>query len=260
MNQLKPDTLRQSEGFEDVHSGLPVVQITVPRERLTTCRSHDTLSEVPPTIFDHLPVEDNSGRFVGLLATRDLDRGSNCKVAERMIPLSEADLIGADATILDLVLRIRSEPFLVVAGEGVVGLVAWSDLQKLPVRTALFALVTGFELTMFEAIKREYRDDDHWLNHLTATRREKVSALFQDRRRQDSHVDLLLCTQFCDKREIIIASFDFSASKRQLKKKTEGHREDQRQSGSCQQLFDDSRSGREAQDHSGGSRRASRGD
>ena len=115
------------------------------------------------------------------------------------------------------------KPFLVVTSGGIDGLVAWSDLQKLPVRTALFALATGFELTMYEAIKREF-DDDDWLDHLERKRQEKARDLFQDRRKKDSHVDLLLCTQFCDKRSILIKSFELSElsrSKTQLRKRLE---------------------------------------
>ena len=199
--QQKPDTLRQSEGFEELHGGLVVERIRVPRGQLKKCRSHDTLSEVAATDFDYLPVEDAKRQFVGLLETKDLETAT-CRVEERMSPLSEADLIAADATILDLLRRVRRKPFLVVTSGGIDGLVAWSDLQKLPVRTALFALVTGFELTMYEAIKRQFGDDDAWLEYLNEKRQGKAKCLFEKRRKKDSHVDLLLCTQFCDKRSI----------------------------------------------------------
>lgn len=217
----KPDTLRQSEGFEELHGGLPVERIKVPREQLTTCRSHDVLSKVAATGFDYLPVENAKGHFVGLLATKDVGTATR-RVKERMCPLSEADLIPADATILDLLRRVRQKPFLVVGSGGIDGLVAWTDLQKLPVRTALFALVTGFELTMYEAIKREFGDGDDWLDDLQENRRKCAKALFEDRKKEDSHVDLLLCTQFCDKGRVLIESFKLSklsGSKTQLRKR-----------------------------------------
>ena len=216
--QQKPDTLRQSEGFEELHGGLLVERIKVPRGELTTCRSHDALSEVAATGFDYLPVEDDRGQIVGLLETKDLETVT-CRVEERMSLLSKADWIAADATILHLLRRVRRKPFLVVTSGGIDGLVAWTDLQKLPVRTALFALVTGFELTMYEAIKREFRDDDDWLNHLQENRQKKAKDLFEERQDKDSHVDLLLCTEFCDKSRILIESFELSRSKTQLRKR-----------------------------------------
>lgn len=41
----------------------------------------------------------------------------------------------------------------------------------------------------------------------------------RDRCDRGSDVDLLLCTQFCDKRDILIKSFDFRIGKRRLEKK-----------------------------------------
>ena len=216
--QQKPDTLRQSEGFEELHGGLLVERIKVPREQLTTCRNDDALSEVAARGFDYLPVEDAEDQFVGLLKTKDLGTATGM-VEERMSPLSEADLIAADATILDLLRRVRRRPLLVVGSGGIDGLVAWTDLQKLPVRTALFALVTGFELTMYEAIKSEFGDGDGWLDDLQENRREKAKDRFKERQKKDSHVDLLLCTQFCDKRRILIESFELSGSRTQLEKR-----------------------------------------
>ena len=126
-----------------------------------------------------------------------------------MCPLSEADLIGEDATILDFIMRVRRKPLLVVAGERIQGLVAWSDLQKLPVRAAIFALLTGFELTMYEAIK-ELLGDDGWQEHL-GCRLKMAENTYTDRTGNNSEVDLLLCTQFCDKSTILRKHLSFGA-------------------------------------------------
>lgn len=172
-------------------------------------------------VYDHLPVEDADGHLIGLLdyatagATRD---GEEPRVADRMDPLSEADLIGAETSIVDLIGRIRRKPFLVVFARGTIGMVAWSDLQKLPVRAAIFALVTGFELTMYEAIKRRFGNQDDWIESLKPPRREMARKKYHDQRKRDGDVDLLLCTQFCDKRDILIETFEFDIGRKKLKK------------------------------------------
>ena len=120
-----------------------------------------------------------------------------------MCPLSEADLIGADATIFDFISRVRPKPLLVVSGGRIDGLVAWSDLQKLPVRAAVFALVTGFELTMYEAIKTVFPEGDGWRKHLSDKRVKEAEAVCELRDGNESDVELLLCTEFCDKRTIL---------------------------------------------------------
>ena len=182
------------------------------------CRVDDSLADVEATniepIYDYLPVEGTDGRIVGLFSTRGSTDGADRDdefVRDHMRPLSEADLIGADATILDFIYRVRPQPLLVVSGGRINGLVAWSDLQKLPVRAAVFALVTGFELTMYEAIKAVFPRGDGWREHLSGPRLEKAEDVYEKRGGNESDVELLLCTEFCDKRTILKRCLPFDS-------------------------------------------------
>lgn len=150
----KPDTSRESEGHEDVHAGLTAGQIAVLRPKLRLCSASDRVSEVRvrnrDPVFDYLPVEDVEGHLIGLLSNRAISAprwdDDDPQVIDHMDPLSEADLIGARTPLVVLIDRIRRKPLLVVSDQEIIGMVAWSDLQKLPVRTALFALVTGIRV------------------------------------------------------------------------------------------------------------------
>ena len=227
MRSEKPDTTRQSEGFDQVHTGLTVGQIAVPRRDLRTFTATDRESEVLARncdpVFDYLPVEDTAGHVIGLLSNDAISTaggdGGNARVVERMDPLSKADLIGAGAPIVALIDRIRRKPFLVVSGQEIIGMVTWSDLQKLPVRAALFSLVTGFELTMYEAIRRHFDKRDDWIEHVDECRLCMAKREYRSQQERGGDVDLLLCTQFCDKRDILIGSFDFAVGKKKLRKK-----------------------------------------
>ena len=225
MSREKPDMLRQSEGFERVHEGLTVSLIATRRNgnenptSVRVCRVDDSLAQVTASnvnpVFDYLPVEDNRQDIVGLFHAKSFlnatEDGEQALIRDHMCPLSEADLIGADATILDFVSRVRPKPLLVVSGGRIDGLVAWSDLQKLPVRAAAFALVTGFELTMYEAIKKVIPDGNGWHVHLSGERLNKAKSKYQQRRENESDVELLLCTQFCDKRTILKKCLPFDS-------------------------------------------------
>ena len=231
MSTQKPDMLRQSEGFDRIHDALTVRLIATPRDEdpdrpsVRTCRADDTLAEVRAAnvvpAYDYLPVEvargdqEAPGGIVGMLhAKRHANRhqaGGADLVKDHMCPLSEADLIGRDATIFDFVSQVRHKPLLVVSGTRIEGLVAWSDLQKLPVRAAVFALVTGFELTMYEAIRCVFADGDGWQKCLGETRLKKAKEVFRQRGGNDSDVELLLCTEFCDKRTILAKHLPFGA-------------------------------------------------
>ena len=83
------------------------------------------------------------------------------------------------------------------------GLVNLSDLQKLPVRAALFALITHLEMTMADAIRREFNIPDEWKSRLPPKRLEKMKRKREVTKADDNLVDDLLFTQFCDKTTII---------------------------------------------------------
>ena len=217
MSHEKPDMRRQTEGFDRVHEHLTIPLIATRRDgdpdgpSVRTCHMDDSLTQARANninpAFDYLPVEGNSRGIVGFFHAKShaqaTEGDERVLVGDHLCPLSEADLIGADATIFDFISRVRSKPLLVVSGGRINGLVAWSDLQKLPVRAAVFALVTGFELTMYEAIKEICPIGDVWRRHLSESRLKEAKRVYELRGGQGSDVELLLCTEFCDKRTIL---------------------------------------------------------
>jgi len=78
-----------------------------------------------------------------------------------------------------------------------------SDLQRLPVRAALFALVTGFEMTMADLIKAKLPDETAWMAMLKPTRLDKIEKEISIAQSKDAFVDKLLFTQFADKAEVV---------------------------------------------------------
>jgi hypothetical protein len=192
--------------------GLPVRLIATARQDLRTCCDDEWIADVVTRNqegFDHFPVVASSGvpdRIIGLIELVGWDQGKAAagRVSDRMSPLCEDNLIGADASILSFVKSADTNPCrLVVSGARIEGLVSLSDLQKLPVRAALFALITQLEMTMAEAIRRECRGSARWKERLSPGRLEKVEAKQRAARRDDNWVDDLLFTEFADKKTII---------------------------------------------------------
>lgn len=209
--------------FETLHRGLTVDLIATPRTELETCRPDETISKVQERNvrgYDYLPVE-RDGSIIGLFHAKKFmgDAGTDDIVDQRMDSLSDANLIGAEASILDFLQEVDSKPFrLVVSGGGIDGLVAWSDLQKLPVRVTLFSLITGFELMMSTAIRNRYPDTDGWLQHLSCGRRRGVEERIQERQGNDSDIHPLLETEFCDKATILRKVYSFQGSSKAVKR------------------------------------------
>ncbi|WP_375786299.1 hypothetical protein ACE10Z_01075 [Bradyrhizobium sp. Pha-3] len=195
--------------FTALHTGLTVGLIATHANELKTCAPHDLIEDVlrrNPDDFDFLPVVDGASRFVGMFhAAAHRERRTLGTVWQCYVPMSEDFLLGADASILDFVLDADEKPCrLVISGTKVAGLVSLSDLQRLPVRAALFALITGLEMTMADLIRARHTKNEDWMRFLTARRQAKMEEEHEKAKREDGYVDTLLFTQFCDKRDILI--------------------------------------------------------
>lgn len=191
--------------------GLPVRLIATLRSEFKTCGPDEELEAVAARnheAFDYLPVVERE-RIIGLLKLVDRADSSGL-VRHKMDPLSEANLIGADASLLTFVRGADEHGCrLVVSGERIFGLVSLSDLQRLPVRAALFGMVTHLESEMMKAIQREFSYSDEWIERLPPGRQTKINEEVQKAKSEDVFVDRLLFTQFIDKVIIIRKSPSF---------------------------------------------------
>jgi hypothetical protein len=73
----------------------------------------------------------------------------------------------------------------------------------LPVRAALFGLITYLEIAMTGVIRQEFNGSDAWLNRISEHRRQKLQGEIAKARSDEPLVDALLFTQFVDKANII---------------------------------------------------------
>jgi hypothetical protein len=204
--------------FETLHSGLTVELISTHRNALKTCASGDTIADVMERNvekYDFLPVTARSSSgadsVIGLLNAAKVAQAATLQgcVREHFDALSETLLIGADVKILDFIKDADCKPCrLVVSDSGIVGLVSLSNLQKLPVRAVLFAIITGFEITMMELIRETFQNDQDWLSCLSEGRQSLIRKIITESHDNDSFVESLLFTQFCDKADIIKKSFE----------------------------------------------------
>jgi hypothetical protein len=204
---------------------LPVRLIATPRSAFKTCRSDEELSIVVrrnKERFDYFPVVECAEgiaeeRIIGLVEVIPFMHGAEPRglVQDHMRRLSEENLIGADASLLTFIRKAdRQMCRLVVSGPEISGLVSLSDLQRLPVRAALFAMVTHLEITMANAIRREFNQSADWINRLSPERRSKVREKAALAEAHDTFVETLFFTEFADKVTITRKSSHFQWNKR----------------------------------------------
>jgi hypothetical protein len=214
--------------METFQKGLTVRLISTDRSTFETCASDETLAAVVDRNrrhdFDYLPVTEPTpnddgkrAHIVGLLEIVTYMHGESEPqglVREQMRPLLEENLIGADASILTFVRHADGQPCrLVISGSEISGLVTLADLQHLPVRAALFGMVTHLEIVMADAIRREFGQGDDWADRLSTERRDTFIEKIAAAKRDDARVEPLLFTQFCDKTTIIKKRPNFPWSK-----------------------------------------------
>lgn len=199
---------------------LPVRLISTSRNDFTICRPDETVAAAVARAragsFGFLPVVDTrAGRkaaIVGVVDVAAKEAGELYEqtVGDAMRPLGEEYLIGADASILAFIRDADHHPFrLVVSGNEISGLVTVSDLQRLPVRGALFAMVTQLEMTMAEVIRRGFAEPAEWITELSPERAGKMRQTIEAARTEDTLVDPLLFTQFGDKVSLINRCWPF---------------------------------------------------
>ena len=218
---VRPDVLEELEGI------LTVSTIMTPREDLETCRrdesAHDVMARNEAR-YSVLPVVDGTERerFTGLYRA---DRWFGKEVPDSPVhddfeTLSEDHLIGADAGIIDFVATAdEHEARLVVSGGEVTGLVTLSDLQRLPVRAAIFMQLTSLEIAMAQRIEAKWPDDPAgWLGLLNEPRRRKVREKVDTAKREDLFVSEIAFTQISDKATILRKSKLVSGTGKQLKR------------------------------------------
>ena len=200
-----------SAAFDLVQASLTVDMIMTTRDALVMCRCDESLAAVVKNNTDrysYFPVKDDTGNVLGLLRAEEWFDGEapSCPVGEVYEPLSEQHLIGERESIISFASKADETPVRIVVGrQGMSGLVTISDLQKLPVRAALFALVTGLELAMYQRIKMEWGDDrDGWLGGLSPGRQHKLEQRIKEAEGADAFVDTLVLTQLKDKARIVV--------------------------------------------------------
>ena len=223
-----PWARRADVGFralEGVQRGLTVESIMTPRARLMTCRRRDSVRELMSRNtgrYSFLPVLDEKDGILGLYRDEQWfgREPPDQPIGADFVPLAEALVVGVDATIIEFLTSAHEQPTkLVVSGHRVAGLVGLSDFQQLPVRAALFTLITSLEIVMADWIEAQWPDDPKsWLALLSPGRRTQVLGKIEYFTSSDSFVAEVLCTEFTDKCTIIRKRASFPASRNQMER------------------------------------------
>ena len=152
--------------------------------------------------YDYLPVRSNAhGPIVGLFC-RSSFQSEHQLVGEIFRPIGPTDLNSSETSLLHFVWTANQQPRrLVLEGTDVRGIVTLSDIQKLPVRMALFSLFIHFELLLTEHLRQRVGNGDPFL-HLTPGRAEHARDKWRQFTASNMDQDKFSAMDLCDKREV----------------------------------------------------------
>ncbi len=127
------------------------------------------------------------------------------KVGAYAVPFEPSRPLPEVTPLSDVLQALRDPPhlaFVTVLGQ-VGGIVTKGDLQKMPVRMWLFALVSLIEMHMLRLIRETYQNNS-WIDLVSEKRLKDAQKLFDERQLRNEAIDLCECLQFGDKRDVVL--------------------------------------------------------
>jgi CBS domain-containing protein len=215
-----PLSVDQDRTLEQAEKAMPVRLIATFDNLITTtpdARVSQALGLANEGRFDYLPVrQETDGPFIGLF-DRTSFQSENQLVREVYSPIGTSDLISAETSLLHFLWTANEQPRrLVLEKTEVRGIVTLSDIQKLPVRMALFSLFIHFELLLTEHLRTNLGNKDP-LSLLSEARAQLVSEKWQRFKDSKMDQDLFSAMDLCDKREAAKAMGILGKSKTSIK-------------------------------------------
>lgn len=205
-NVLELDT---KKFFRSLNRAMSVLHIATVGG-LQTCNVNDSVNVIKGEEykeFDYIVVYDEAN-VVGLLEKRTALNAGNKLVSEIFDPISERNLISEEAGVLEFLLKANNSPArLVLSGDKIKGIVTIADLQKLPVRAAVYAMIMHMELLMTDVLRHLYQGGENIIDMIRSTkRRGKCQKKFENLTKNNLCIDQFGALDFCDKRDLLSQS------------------------------------------------------
>jgi len=150
--------------------------------------------------YDVIGYQEN-GQVIGFLERGKVIDFSNLQGSMAKFKIS--DLITNNTNLMDCLRILNNKSHLFVINKSKVeSIVTMSDIQKPAVRMLFFGVVTFFESTIANLIHEKYPNDE-WKSLLNTRRIDMAIGTYQDLIKRNQEINLINCTQLCDKTDII---------------------------------------------------------
>ncbi|MBP1947129.1 hypothetical protein [Virgibacillus litoralis] len=114
------------------------------------------------------------------------------------------DLVSVNTPLFECIQLLKKQDRLfIIDRSSIIAIITTSDLEKPAVRMLFYGLITSFESSVALLIKKLYPNDT-WKNCLNEGRVKKAQEEYNKLMEKNRENDLLDCTQFCDKTDILL--------------------------------------------------------
>lgn len=210
---------RHIRDLKSVQGQLTLSHIMTPREDFICCSAdepaHDVMERVSE-VFDAVPVVASSdpmeiaAPILGLLHRDRIPfRNSSIRAADCADAVALDRAHPWDRNLLVYINGLSGHPVeFVASGRDIVGLVTPYDLERLPVRTALFAQIIDVERLMGDLIKVRYPDTSDWEKRIADSLAGKLRAGLRRAIKNDSVGQPILSVDFAVKLDLLKYCFE----------------------------------------------------
>lgn len=151
--------------------------------------------------FDVIGFKEN-GRITGFIDKRDLFGIE--EIIQSVKKFEIHDLITPNTDIRDCLKLLENRNFLFIIDQSQVnGIVTAADRQKPAVRMMLFGIITIFESRLASLIHLKYPENE-WEKHISESRLEKAKKFYDELLEKNLDINLINCTQICDKTDVVL--------------------------------------------------------
>jgi predicted transcriptional regulator len=182
----------------------------------------EILSDLTALDFDIAGVIDSNRKLLGYIRKDQLQQGAGIDHALNKIDLGS--VVSDSTPIYRLIKLLDGRDFVfVMQGNTIEGIVTVADVHKPIVRLYLFGIISLFEMHLNYWVETLYPSDG-WTDALKPERVESALNVQSEKTNKNEALSLVVCLQFCDKREILsrcqIFLKDFSMSRETFNRMT----------------------------------------
>jgi hypothetical protein len=192
------------------HQRINLRSLYVPSARCISVRYGEVesciLNELMAKGYDQAPVVDDGGEIVGIVATIELEhlQASNAHLVETSTEINKKT-IATETTLNDLLDALsESRSVLVNNNSKSIGIVTISDLNKHPLRSAIYPLFATLETELATLIAESCTDPWEWIPNLGRQRRVQVLGSWEVAKRAGVETDPLTGCMFTDLIEVFV--------------------------------------------------------